>query len=90
MFDGPPDGADDKLDAHISQKMDYLSFLYSISRESIYYGLCIVNLIYLSLFVFLCFIMFRYLSNSTSYYLATIFASLGTLYLSELKYGHID
>ena len=61
-----------------------------MSMESIYFGFSRVNLTYLLLFTFFNFIIFRYLSNSVAYALATVCSCIGVLLYVEQRYGHIE
>ena len=80
----------DLVNRHIDRKLERWDFLQGISWESIYYGFSRVNVVYLHLFVFFNFIIFRYLSNSVAYYLATVLSCIGVLLYAEQRYGHIE
>ena len=51
------------IDKHVDRKLKRWDFLGSLSWESIYYGFAHVNLMYLMLFTFFNFVIFRYLGN---------------------------
>ena len=80
----------DIVDKHIERKLERWDFLQDLSHEAICYGFFMINLAYLIMFVSFNFIMFRYLSNSVSYCLATIFTCIGTLMFAEHHYGYIE
>ena len=75
---------------HIDRKLQRWDFLSKMSWESIYYGFSHVNLVYLLLFTFLNFVIFRYSSNSTAYCTATFLSCIFTLVYADHKYGHIE
>ena len=78
------------VDKHIERKLERWEFLHDLSHESMCYGFFMINLAYLMFFVSCNFVLFRYLSNSLSYSLSTIFTSIGTLMFAEHFYGFVE
>ena len=75
---------------HIDRKLQRWDFLTSMSWESIYYGFSHINFAYLVMFTFFNFIIFRYMSNQSAYYLASILSCIGSLVYADHKYGHVE
>jgi hypothetical protein len=65
-------------------------FLQATQTEAICYGLCTVNIIYLTAFISLNFIVFRLAGSTAAYLLSTLVGSIGTLTISDYMYGHIE
>ena len=78
------------VDKHIERKLERWDFLHDLSHESMCYGFYVINLTYLVIFITFNFVLFRYLSNTVSYSLATIFTSIGTLMFAENNYGYVE
>lgn len=80
----------DIVNTHIDRKLQRWDFLSTLSWESIYYGFAHINVVFLILFTFFNFIIFRWSSNQIAYYSATLFSCIGTILYADHKYGHME
>jgi hypothetical protein len=66
-----------------------LRYMHKLGWESMYYGLVVVNSLYLSVWVFLAFGVFRYMPGMFGYLASSVGASLISLGICDNRYGEI-
>ncbi len=77
-----------KVDEAKSEE-DKIMFMHKIGWESIYFGLAVVNFLYLFAWCFMAFGILKYLPGMMGYFFSSLGASLICLAIFDYKYGEI-